>query len=190
MSTHLLSQVVYQHLSNENIYEFVDELANDGIIELNSAIKPYARTYIAEKLKIASQSREELNKRQQKELGFYLLEYKLEIDSLPNYNTKFDLFGKNNNLATAINPLGGFYKDKLFTFSVKPIWGIHYFIKSDENIYHRWGGAEAFAYVGDHWGFYASLRDNNESQVISSEDFFTLLWACGRSSTILPSPLP
>ena len=169
-----LSQEVYQHVSNTSIYEFVDELANDGIVEINSVIKPYSRNYIAEKLSEAKLKPEKLNKRQQKELDFYLLEYKLEVDSLPDYNGKFDVFGKNKNLATSLNPLAISYKDKLFSIAAKPIWGTRYFIKGSEYIYHRWGGAEAFAYVGKHWGFYASLRDNNESKVISSPEFFTM----------------
>ncbi|MBN2174667.1 MAG: hypothetical protein JW731_11075 [Bacteroidales bacterium] len=170
----LLAQDVYQHISNKNIYEFVDELANQGIIEINSAIKPYSRSFIAGKLAQAASDEQKLNKRQKKEIGFYLLEYKLEVDSVPDYNPKFDLFGKNKNLATAVNPLGLFYKDKLFTLSVKPIWGINYFFNENGSIYHRWGGGEAFGYIGKHWGFYASLRDNSESKRISEADFFTL----------------
>ena len=168
-----LSQEVYQHVSDKNIYDFVDELANDGIVEINSVIKPYSRNYIAEKLSEAKQEQEKLNKRQLKELDFYLLEFKLEVDSLPDYNLKFDVFGKNKNLATSINPFAISYKDKLFSIAAKPIWGTQYFFKGSENIYHRWGGAEAYAYVGKHWGFYASLRDNNETKVISSPEFFT-----------------
>jgi hypothetical protein len=166
-------QDVYQHISNKNIYAYIDELANQGTIEINSAIKPYSRSFIAKKLEEALSQKEKLNRRQQKELDFYLLEYKLEVDSIPDYNRKFDLFGKNPNLATAINPLGLFYKDKIFTLSVKPIWGINYFFNENGSIFHRWGGGEAFGYIGKHWGFYASLRDNNEQERISEPEFFT-----------------
>ncbi len=168
------AQEVYQHVSDANIYEFLDELANQQTIQINSVIKPYSREYIAGKLKDAQAKSGELDKRQQKELDFYLLEYKLELDSVPDYSKKFDVFGKKINLATAINPLGIFYKDKLFTLSVKPIWGINYFINDSGSIYHRWGGAEAFGYIGKHWGFYGSLRDNNETKRISEPAFFTL----------------
>jgi hypothetical protein len=91
---------------------------------------------------------------------------------LPDYK-KLNFFKKNKNFASSINPLGVFYKDKLFTLAVRPIWGINYFIKDNESIYHRWGGAEAYAYIGEHWGLYTSLRDNNETKVISNPDFFT-----------------
>ncbi|MFU8843576.1 MAG: hypothetical protein ACNA7V_07195 [Bacteroidales bacterium] len=170
----LPAQDVYQHVSNKNIYDFVDELANAGLISINSAVQPYSRMFIAERLAEAKAQDTLLNQRQKKELDFYLLEYKPELDPLPDYNPKFDVFKKNENLAFAINPLGGYYKDQLFTLSVKPIWGINYFNNENGSIYHRWGGAEAYAYVGKNWGFYASLRDNNETEMISGPDFFTL----------------
>ncbi len=172
-TTYLTAQEVYQHISNKNIYDYVDELANQKIVEINSVVLPYSRKFIADKLVEASLVPEQLNRRQIKELEFYKLEYKLEIDSFPDYR-KMNFFKKKKNLATSINPLGFFYKDKLFTFSIKPIWGINYFFNENGNIYHRWGGLEAFAYIGKHWGLYASLRDNNETKRISEPEFFTL----------------
>ena len=89
------AQVVYEDINNEGIYEFLDELANLKVIEINSVVKPYSRQYIAEKLMEAYQQlsgevvewgsgkekRKEgkrlvtLNKRQKKELMFYLQDY-------------------------------------------------------------------------------------------------------------------
>ncbi len=168
------AQEVYQHISDVNIYDYLDELANQNTIEINSVIKPYSREFIADKLNEAQSKKDQLDNRQQKELNFYRLEYKLELDSFPDYSATFDVFRKNKYMATAINPLGFFYKDKLFTLSVKPIWGTNYFFNDSGSIYHRWGGAEAFGYVGKHWGFYASLRDNHESKTISDTSYFTL----------------
>lgn len=34
------AQDIPQHISYTRIYDFIDELANDGFIELNSVIKP------------------------------------------------------------------------------------------------------------------------------------------------------
>jgi len=172
-SVHLFSQEVYQHVTTENIYDYLDELANIKIIDINTVVKPFSRNYIAGKLTEIQKASEQLNHRQQKELNFYLLEYKLELDSFPDY-TKLNFFKKNKNLSTSINPFGLFYKDKQFTLAVKPIWGINYFINENGSIYHRWGGAETYAYIGEHWGLYASLRDNNETKRISEPDFFTL----------------
>ena len=86
-------QVVYEDINNTGIYEFLDELANLKVIEINSVVKPYSRQYIAEKLKEAIErtgaqadkpaSRQgsglALNKRQKKELEFYWQDYQLDI---------------------------------------------------------------------------------------------------------------
>ncbi len=167
------TQIVYEHVSNKNIYDFIDELANLKIIELNSVVKPYSREYIANKLEGARGSTDEMNKRQQEELAFYLNAFRAEIDSLPDYPQKINIFKKTDNLTFAWNPLGLFYKDKLFTFSLEPIWGIEYFYNENEGMYHSWGGLKATAYVGKHWGFYASLRDNSETIKISDPEYFT-----------------
>ena len=87
-----ISQVVYEDITNVGIYEFLDELANLRLITLNSAIKPYSRTYIADKLYEATTADEQvnpktgepshiLNKRQKKELSFYLQDYQIESSS-------------------------------------------------------------------------------------------------------------
>jgi hypothetical protein len=146
------SQEVYYHLSNTSIYGFLDELANQQIIDINSVIKPYSRVFIAAKLSEASAKREELNPRQQKDLDFYLRDFNKELKPDKNFKKRLDLF---------------YYKDSLFAFSINPILGIQYWTNNNGSVYHRWNGAEAFAYIGKHVGIYASLRDNHEDKKIS-----------------------
>ena len=55
-SCSIASQEVYQHVTTTNIYDYLDELANNKIIEINSVIKPYSRNYIAGKLREAIKS--------------------------------------------------------------------------------------------------------------------------------------
>ena len=45
----LHAQVAPQSVDNVGIYDFIDELANGGLITVNSAIKPYSRSFIAKK---------------------------------------------------------------------------------------------------------------------------------------------
>jgi hypothetical protein len=80
LNTNLFSQAVPQAVENKGIYDFLDELANKQIIEINSAIKPYSRLFIGQCLEEADGKREELNKRQQKELDFYLMDFGKEIE--------------------------------------------------------------------------------------------------------------
>ncbi len=161
--TQLKAQEVYHHSSNQSIYEFLDEFANLGVIDLNTTVKPYSRVFIAGKLNEISESDYNLNKRQQAELNFYLKDFQKEL--VPAYSRKNKSFDKRFDVL--------FYKDTLFTLSVNAVLGIDYFVNDSASFYHRWNGAEAFAYVGDHWGFYASLRDNHESKILLNEEFLS-----------------
>ncbi|MBI9054694.1 MAG: hypothetical protein JEY96_12800 [Bacteroidales bacterium] len=156
-------QEVYYHTSNQDVYEFLDEFANLGVIDINTTVKPYSRIFIANKLKEIRESNYSLNKRQQGELDFYLKDFNKEL--IPTYNRKNKEFDKRFDILN--------YKDSLFSFSVNGILGGEYFMNDSGSFYHRWGGAEAHAYIGNHWGFYANLRDNHESEIMNNEDYLT-----------------
>jgi len=72
-------QDVPHPLNNYGVYEFIDELANEHIISLNSAVKPYSRLFIANCLKEADEQREKLSARQERELDFYLSDFGKEL---------------------------------------------------------------------------------------------------------------
>ena len=152
------SQTVYQHVSDRAIYEFLDELATEGVIEINSAVLPFSRTFIAEKLVGADSARPDLNPRQQKELDFYLRDYARDIRYVHGVKKSFDVF---------------YYRDSLFSISADLILGYQYWSNGNGNVHHRRNGGEVRSYVGSHWGFYASLRDNHESEPISDAPYLT-----------------
>lgn len=168
----LNAQVVYEHVSNAAIYDFLDELANEKIIEINSVVKPYSRAFIAEKLLEAQAQEEKLTNRQRQEIEFYMKDYRLETQSVTKGMKPLNLFPKQDHIATALNPLGLHYRDSLFALSVRPIWGIDYYISDKGSNFHRWGGLEGFAYVGKVFGAYSSLRDNHEEQAMTDPLYF------------------
>ena len=171
-SLNVFSQAVYQHIDNTDIYEFLDELANDGIIQLNTTIKPYTRALISQKLNEALKS-PTLNERQKKEVVFYLKDYYQEMGKLPE--VKHKVFGNDTTSKLAILPPGVFYKDNLFSFTIKPILGYSYIANAKDKMYQSWGGADAYAYAGSNWGFYASLRDNYQNKEVQAlPSYFTL----------------
>jgi hypothetical protein len=163
-------QIVYQDLTNQNIYTFIDELANKGIIRLTSVIKPYSREFIAKALREASSAgkREKLSKRQQKELDFYLRDFNLELRDTIGWINKNSFFKNKNYFRLPFNPLEFVYKDSLFTFVVRPVLGVSGVYNENGYVYHRWNGAEIFGYVGKHFGYYASLRDNHENKWLTA----------------------
>jgi hypothetical protein len=149
------SQTVYYSVAHTALYDFLDEMATDGIIAVNAAVKPWSRTFIAEKLAEIRSSDSLLNKRQKQELNFYLKDFFKELAKADDSIKKFQ-------------PFYFLYKDSTFTFSVKPVAGSYFFSNNNGFMYQRWVGAEAFAYVGSHWGFYAGLRDYKEDKPFSS----------------------
>jgi hypothetical protein len=171
------AQVVYEHISNSNIYDFLDEMANEKYIELNDVIKPYSRKMIYDKLqevrqKEASQTIS-LNKRQQRELRFYWDAFVLEgNDSSLKINKHKLAIGKKGTAALALNPLGLFYKDSVFTLALQPILGITVSSNKNGTLKHTWGFVSMFGYIGKHVGFYTSVRDNDLNRVVVQPNYF------------------
>lgn len=146
------SQIVYEHISHKSVYSFINEMANEGFISLNSVVKPYSRSFIASSLHALDTGNYSLNPRQREELVFFLKDYNKEMMPDKKFKKRFDVF---------------YYKDSLFTFSINPIIGIQLWNNMNGINHHRWNGAEVFSYVGKHVGIYASLRDNHEELLLN-----------------------
>lgn len=175
LSLQASSQFIPEHISNEAIYSFLDELASEKIISINSVVKPYSKAFIATKLTEALISKDSLSKRQFKELEFYLKSHRPDLpepDTL-KWQERLNIFKKKPHLATSVNPFALVYKDKLFTFSLRPIYGVDYKTNANGSVTHTWGGIDAYGTVADHWGIYASLRDNHEDQLLALPEYFT-----------------
>jgi len=153
----LIGQEVPHPVTNTGIYEFLDELAANQIISINSIIKPYSRLFISLRLKEANEKREMLNTRQQKELDFYLMDFGKEINPGKEWKRRKDLF---------------YFKDSLFSFTVNPVLGGEFFSNSSGKATYWRNGIEARGYVGK-WGFYASLRDNHENPLLGRPEYLT-----------------
>lgn len=153
-----VAQEVPVYVGNTEVYLFVEELAASGIVDVNSAVKPWSRIQVAGFLIKAQDHRAELTTRQQKMVDFYLKDFGKELHADKNFNRRFDAL---------------YYKDTLFTITINPVMGAQFFQNSNGNVYHRWVGAETFGYIGNGWGFYSSLRDNSESERISEDTYLT-----------------
>ena len=165
------SQEINKNIAYTSIYDYLDELANIHAIELNSAVKPYSRKLIGEKLKEAETKKELLTPRQQKDLAFFLKDYNKEF--YPNNRTTFlwKDFISNQSYKKRLDLF--YYKDSLFTFTLNPILGYSYSTNKNGNAWHRWGGAEINATIGKHFGFYFSLRDNSFKNLLISPNYLT-----------------
>jgi hypothetical protein len=157
INSNLFGQEVPQSINNTGIYDFLDELANDQIISVNSAVKPFSRLFIAQRLKEADEKKDQLNSRQQKELDFYLRDFGKEIKTGNEWKRRKDLL---------------YYNDDHFSLTVNPILGGEVFNNSHGMATYWRNGAEARAYINK-WGFYASLRDNHEKPLLGLPGYLT-----------------
>lgn len=155
--SNIYSQEVPQTVSNKAIYDFLDELANEHIITINSAVKPYSRLFISRSLQTAESKKDQLSPRQLKELDFYMLDFGKELKAGKDWKRRRDLF---------------YYKDSLFSFTVNPILGGEFFSNSSGKATYFRNGVEARGYVKN-WGFFASLRDNHEKPLLGFPGFLS-----------------
>ncbi len=193
LSPFLYSQEVPHSVKNTGVYDFLDELANSRIIEINSVIKPYSRLFIAEKLTEAEGMKEKLNRRQQEELEFYLRDFWKETErykgpTVQGHNSSYSpVEGGQGDVnsdgakAQQIGIGGGwpdrrldllYYEDSLFSITINPIFGGEIFSNSSGKATYWRNGLEARGYVA-HLGFYASLRDNHESPLLGKPEYLT-----------------
>jgi hypothetical protein len=168
------AQTTYEHISNTGIYEFLDELANQGYITLNSTVKPYSRQHIAQKLEEASKAKQPMDRMLKQDLDFYLKAYFLELGTDASHAYTLSNKQDKANLGLSFASFSGFYKDSLLRFSARPVAGFNHYNNADTSLSHRWVGAEAFAYIGKNLGLYANLRDNHESSLLTGPNYFSL----------------
>jgi hypothetical protein len=185
LNNEIYGQEVPQPVDNKGIYDFLDELANIQIISINSAVKPYSRLFISQKLKEAEEKQEQLSSRQRKELEFYMLDFGKEEETAQgeekNGRKGEKEKGRNetNNLFHGFDDQGVrrrrdllYYKDELFSLTVNPILGGEVFSNSAGKATYWRNGAEARGYI-QKWGFYASLRDNHEKPLLGRPEYLT-----------------
>ncbi len=151
------AQSIPYHTDNEPLYDFIDELANMGAIEVNTAIKPYSRLQIAHFL-VTAINNPELTSRQRNEITFYLKDFNKELTTGKDFDKRFDIF---------------YYSDSVFKISVNGIFGGRGYYNSNGFEQHRWNGWEFFAHIGKNIGIYGSLRDNFESAQFGAPAYLT-----------------
>ena len=162
------AQRIPEMIEYTEVYDFLEELTTDGVIQTNAAIKPYTRDYIAARL-MEAQSRDLLlSKRQKDDLQFYLQDFALECDTLPTYYsyghrhvTQWKTAVSNLNLADP--SLHILTKDKIFKMRLRPILGMDLSYNKKGLWQHRVYGAEIQMDIAHHLSIWGSIRDNSWS---------------------------
>ena len=168
----IYAQTAYQHISDENIYNFIDDLASLQVIDANTAVKPYSREQIAKWLTQADEQKDKLSNPQQARLQIFIQEYALEAGHLKT--GKATLYRKDSTLSAHLLPPEVTWSDPLFRAVIRPVYGIRYFSSTNQKFYQSYGGLEGIGYVGSKWCGYASLRDNHNSyEPLARPTYFT-----------------
>ena len=152
------SQAITMSRDYERIYDFVDELIVDGVISRQQIVQPYTRLQIAQMLEQAAARDSLLNKRQKKDLYFYLNEFALERDTMVNSYVQYTDH-RTFNLSLGSPQFSYSTKNKLFKMSIEPIIGMDLYASKKGAIIKRWWGAEIRMDIAKHLSIWGSLRD-------------------------------
>ncbi len=179
LSPFFFSQVNYESL-DKSVYNYLDNMAVQGYIVLNTEIKPFTRMYIATKLKelykkyTEDQFSSKFTKIEYDELLFYISDFSNELRKL-GLNTKqilkfpFMNFGANS--ATRFHLF--YFVDSLCSFILNPILGYEESFSGYQKNSHRWNGLELYGSISNFIGFDLNFRDNNISGEIDTNRFFS-----------------
>ncbi|MCQ2330713.1 MAG: capsule assembly Wzi family protein [Paludibacteraceae bacterium] len=146
-------------LEYTRVYDFLDELATDGIIHsMSEAVRPFTRVQIANMLVEAQSADSLMNKRQKDDLAFYLNEFSLERDTMREGYVQYTDH-KTYNLSLADPQFSYMTKNKKFKMQIKPLLGAEVIGSKKGAIVKRWYGAEIQMDIVNHISIWGSLRD-------------------------------
>ena len=165
-------QEAYQHVSDKDIYNFLDELSTAHIIDISTAIKPYPRKKIANYLLQAEEDGHNLSASQRARLKQYMQEYTMELGRLKE--GKWQALRRDSTLSVHFLMPEVAYRDTFFSALIRPVYGFRYFTGTSDNFFVTYGGAEAISYLGKNWSVYTGLRDYyQEGQRLAQPSYLT-----------------
>lgn len=182
----LVLQAQPQPTSYYLIYDFLDEMASEGVISLHGVVRPYARETIGEKLlEIQQQDLKVpcLNKRQRKDLYVFLNDYSLEIQA-KDY-AKGDVEAEIDSLQLwssyryhdttwKLWPTEMTYFKQGTSLRVRPILGMTLLSSSKGLQVKRWYGANFEMQVNKYLDIWGSLRDQSyDGSYLNEDDYPT-----------------
>lgn len=161
-STFIHAQHIPVPLTQVRLYDFIDELLTDGVVTAQTTVRPYTRDQVADMLLAAQAADSLLNKRQKKDLAFYLNEFALERDTMVNNFVQYTDHSTYN-LSLADPQFSYRTKDSMFKMRLRPILGAELTASKKGALLRRWWGAELQMDIANHLSIWGSLRDNSWS---------------------------
>lgn len=161
LSVAIKAQSYFEPVGN-SIYNFLERLSINGVIDYHGEVKPIQRKEIAKYLIIAERKPYLLTGIDKEELGFYEQEYADEIDMI----TQKSRFHLPSSEILSSKRTGRFrlfsYRDSSFSMYLDPILGFEGGKSFGSSYTHRWNGASVFGYVNQDWSYGLRFVDNEE----------------------------
>jgi len=168
----LQAQNIPVSLEYTRLYDFIDELATDGVIQIDEAVRPFTRRQVAAMLEKAQQGDSLLNRRQKEDLAFYLNEFSLERDTMRNQFVQYTDH-QTYNLSLCDPQFSYMTKNHLFKMQIRPILGMEVYGSKKGAIIKRWYGAEIQMDIAHHLSIWGSLRDQSYNGKLGlSSDYY------------------
>jgi hypothetical protein len=168
------SQELFISTSNPGIDELLDELANNRIIALNSAAKPYSRIFIAERLVEALKKDSLLSKRQVADILLYLPGFSNEVSRLnitlpPNRQIQ----GMDPGTFSP-DPLSINARTRWLAFSLRPVVDYTQYYNQNGAFYSATTGTGIMAYLGKHIALSAGISRTFQNCILANPEYFTI----------------
>ncbi len=150
---------------NPHVEALLDQLSTDHKIELNTVVKPFSRSFVAEKLTEAAKN-DQLTLREKRKIHFYSTNYQLENkqDSVP-----LPLFSS--------HPVSARYRltnktsrQPWLRIGVVPVLDLQY---SSNQVFKTEFGAAVYGYQGRHLGFSFQILKGFQSEALAGYSMFT-----------------
>ncbi len=169
--TTLSAQNIPVPLSYTQIYDYLDELITDGVITVQTSVRPYTRSQVAMMLVQAQVADSLLSRRQQDDLRFYLNEFALERDTMVNNYVQYSDYSTFS-LSLADPQFSYRMRTNMFKMRIRPILGADVMVSKKGALLQRWWGAELQMDIARHLSIWGSLRDNSWSGNWLSKTYF------------------
>ena len=165
----VVAQDIPENIAYTQIYDFIDELAIDQVISVNSVVKPYSRNFIAQKLVEAQAKDSLLTKRQKADLKFFLNDYALERDTMP---TNIVSWTDKKSFNLSLLQPAFHYNSAHFKARITPILGMDLIGNKKGLITKRWFGADLQMDIVKHVSVWASYRDISLNGTYLDDHYF------------------
>ncbi len=169
--TTLSAQNIPVPLAYTQIYDYLDELITDGVITVQTSVRPYTRSQVAMMLVQAQGADSLLSRRQRDDLRFYLNEFALERDTMVN---NYVQYSDHSTFSLSLADPQFSYRmlTNMFKIRIRPILGADVMVSKKGTLLQRWWGAELQMDIARHLSIWGSLRDNSWSGNWLSKTYF------------------